>query len=121
MTYSQQLRDPRWLKRRQEIIERANNLCEQYGEQSDRFEIHHGYYLKDKMAWEYPDEVLYCLCPDCHYSIQELMEVAHYHVAKRNLRLYAVIHQIHQNVEVRGGELENSNPLVHHKSPSYGR
>lgn len=115
MTYKEQLKDLRWLERREEIISLAGFRCEYCGDEGPNFQIHHGYYSPGRMAWEYPNEVLYCLCAECHHGIQELMENAHYQVAKRNIHIHQLINLIHRNVSIRtndGFDLSRGNPLT---------
>lgn len=89
MNYAHQLRQPEWLLKRAEIIELANGVCERCGGDTadDKLEVHHGVYLKGKMAWEYPNNLLYCLCHHCHVLIQEQMEVIYLEIGKRGLEL----------------------------------
>ena len=111
MKYSEQLRDPRWRELREKIIERAGHKCENCDSEEKRYEVHHGYYIKGRMAWEYPEEVLYCLCEQCHWDIQERMEIAHYEVAKRNLDLYRLTVLLRREIPVRtkdGFEIDNT-------------
>jgi len=84
MNYSEQLRDPRWIERRKEIIEKAGCKCEKC-ESENNLQVHHGMYMKGKLAWEYPDELLYCLCGTCHWDIQEFMNLLNYEAGKKQL------------------------------------
>jgi hypothetical protein len=69
MTYWQQLQDPRWQRKRLEIFQRANFQCDQCGETLETLHIHHRYYQKGLMAWEYPNASLLCLCETCHPQV----------------------------------------------------
>ena len=117
MTYAQQLRHPKWEQRRLQVIEKAGSRCEccgnfgiNDGETSEvRFEIHHGYYTPGLMAWEYPDDVLYCLCPECHKDVQESMERAQYELAKRQLKLRMIIRDLINNYEIRPDRTDSIN------------
>ena len=64
--YWQQLRDPRWQKKRLEIMSRDNWRCVLCRNASDTLNVHHGYYEKGQMPWEYPDASLHTLCEKCH-------------------------------------------------------
>lgn len=66
MTYVEQLKHPKWQKRRLEVLDRSNFQCEGCGSHDKTLHIHHGRYIKGKKAWEYPDEMLHCLCDGCH-------------------------------------------------------
>jgi len=64
--YHERLKDPRWQKKRLGVLERANWACEGCGTQEVNLQIHHGYYEREALPWEYSEEALYCLCDDCH-------------------------------------------------------
>lgn len=40
--------------------------------------VHHKYYIKDKMAWEYDGEALISLCYDCHKKVHEEADIIVY-------------------------------------------
>lgn len=63
--YDELLRDPRWKKRRKQIINRDNKTCTQCGS-TKNLRVHHIYYVEGAMPWEYPDEALVTLCETCH-------------------------------------------------------
>jgi 5-methylcytosine-specific restriction endonuclease McrA len=69
-SYSEQLKDPRWQKRRLEIMKKNDFSCQECEETDKTLHIHHGTYLRDKSLWEYPDKLLHCLCEDCHQRLQ---------------------------------------------------
>lgn len=66
MTYAEQLKDPRWLKKRKEILERDEYKCRECKNNDIKLHVHHGYYEKDSMAWEYENKYLHTLCENCH-------------------------------------------------------
>jgi len=68
MTYSEQLKHPKWQKRRLEILNRAGFRCESCEESEKTLHVHHKRYHKGAMAWEYADDELVALCEDCHAS-----------------------------------------------------
>src|SRR6266581_3660464 len=65
-SYGELLRDPRWQKRRLEIMSRADWACEECGDKGTTFNVHHKLYRKGAMPWEYTDAELACLCENCH-------------------------------------------------------
>lgn len=65
-SYYELLRDPRWQRKRLEIMERADFTCEECGDKSATLEVHHGYYKFGNAPWEYPSSSLACLCGPCH-------------------------------------------------------
>lgn len=66
MTYSEKLRDPRWQKRRLEIMSRAQFSCENCGSSTETLNVHHSIYKRGIDPWEYEDSALHCLCESCH-------------------------------------------------------
>lgn len=66
MKYAEQLKHPKWQRRRLEIMSRAGFACEQCGDTESTLHVHHKAYRDGAMAWEYLDEELVCLCEDCH-------------------------------------------------------
>ena len=65
ISYKEQLADSRWLKKKNEILERDNYTCQKCGATS-HLNVHHTYYEQNKLAWEYPNESLVTLCDNCH-------------------------------------------------------
>ncbi len=66
MKYTDQLKDERWLKKRQEAIERDNYTCQLCFKEVKKFNVHHKKYIDGKKAWEYDVKDLISLCPKCH-------------------------------------------------------
>ena len=73
-TYLEKLQDPRWQKKRLEIMERAEFSCECCGDKENTLNVHHKEYLKGHEPWEYELNQLVCLCQDCH----EIMHSTNY-------------------------------------------
>lgn len=71
LTYSQQLADPRWQRRRLQILELAGWECNDCGNGALQLHVHHPRYIKGRMAWEYEDDELQVLCVDCHKAHHE--------------------------------------------------
>jgi len=67
MNYSNKLKDPRWQKRRLEILNRDNFKCKFCGDDKTELQIHHLKYKGE--PWEAPSEFLETLCKDCHHLI----------------------------------------------------
>lgn len=66
VTYSEKLKDPRWQKKRLQILERDKFQCQDCGHKGKTLHVHHKYYIFKKDPWEYPDDLLITLCEDCH-------------------------------------------------------
>ena len=73
-TYQQALRDPRWQKKRLEILEKAKFTCESCGESKKELHVHHLIYRRGKLPWEYEDPDLFCLCSSCHEAFGQSKE-----------------------------------------------
>lgn len=69
-TYYEKLKDPRWQKKRLEILERDRFKCKVCGCADQELHVHHGYYEKNLEPWEYDESTLHTLCLECHKQIQ---------------------------------------------------
>lgn len=65
-TYATKLKDPRWQKKRLEILERDNWTCRYCGDTESTLHVHHIFYLKNKEIWDYPNHYYLTLCGSCH-------------------------------------------------------
>ena len=78
MTYSEKLRDPRWQKKRLEIMQRDSFTCLFCGTGltgGKNLQVHHIVY-KRRDPWDYPDYLYQTLCDDCHDARQRLTDKA---------------------------------------------
>jgi len=64
--YSQKLKDPRWQKKRLEILERDEWTCQICYDFESTLVVHHRKYLPNTDPWDYPDHLLVTLCENCH-------------------------------------------------------
>jgi hypothetical protein len=65
-SYFDLLKDPRWAAKRNRIVRRASEHCEDCGNRTNRVEVHHCYYRYGRYPWQYPDAALLAVCQDCH-------------------------------------------------------
>lgn len=65
-TYFEKLKDPRWQKKRLEMLESAEFKCQSCGDTEDTLNVHHVFYEKDTDPWDYQDKVYMVLCNKCH-------------------------------------------------------
>jgi hypothetical protein len=87
--YSELLKDPRWQRKRLEILQRDNWTCQWCGDKESTLHVHHKDYESGKAPWEYEDSWLMTVCEDCHqveYESRRVDEQALIH----NLRLAGV-------------------------------
>ena len=66
MTYSEKLQDPRWQKKRLEIMSRDGFQCVKCLSETNTLTVHHFYYVSGRMPWEYPNLSMATLCQQCH-------------------------------------------------------
>jgi hypothetical protein len=79
--YFEKLKDPRWQRRRLEIMQRANFACEMCGDTSETLNVHHGYYSRGLDPWDYDDHSLHCLCEACHVKVGNATTSVHQYIA----------------------------------------
>lgn len=72
MTYSQILKNPKWQKKRLEILQRDDFTCQKCFDTETTLHVHHCYYRTGKKPWEYENTSLVTLCEDCHAEETEL-------------------------------------------------
>jgi hypothetical protein len=66
LTYREQMLDPRWQRRRLEMLNAAGWACAQCDDGSRTLHVHHRQYFKGRLLWEYSDLELVVLCDVCH-------------------------------------------------------
>lgn len=69
MTYSEKLKDPRWQKKRLEVLERDCFTCKQCGDTETTLHVHHFTYSKNPWESEIHDLITYC--KHCHYIVEQ--------------------------------------------------
>jgi hypothetical protein len=65
-TYSEKLKDPRWQKKRLEILERDGWKCMCCGDKDNTLHVHHIFYIPNTEPWEIHNGFLITLCETCH-------------------------------------------------------
>lgn len=75
--YWELLRDPRWQRKRLEIMEAANFACEECEATTVTLNVHHRYYVKGRKPWEYENDSLVCLCENCHKTTTDIIGEIH--------------------------------------------
>lgn len=75
-TYQDKLRDPRWQKRRLEILNRDKWACVKCFDDTTELHVHHRAYRRGANPWDYPDDVLVTLCAPCHREETDSLDVA---------------------------------------------
>lgn len=70
-SYSEKLLDPRWQKKRLEVLDSAQFQCEICGDTESTLHVHHKQYFKGREVWDYDRNQLACLCKGCHEGHHE--------------------------------------------------
>lgn len=74
MTYAEKLKDPRWQKKRLEILQRDEFEC-QFGYACPKeieLHVHHKQYVRGRDPWDYPPDNFITVCAKCHAEIEDL-------------------------------------------------
>ena len=77
MKYQEKLLDPRWQKKKSEILQRDDFTCQEKrcGRKDKTLHVHHVDYVPGMEPWEYPSDMLITLCEDCHYKEKNRSEL----------------------------------------------
>lgn len=67
--YSERLKDPRWQKKRLQIMERDGFTCRLCSDTETTLNVHHLFYEKGADPWDYPDLSLLTVCEPCHEEL----------------------------------------------------
>lgn len=81
-TYWEKLRDPRWQKKRLEVMSEAEFACTNCGDTKSTLNVHHKLYRKGADPWEYETDELECLCEKCHEEKHHYKQVIDFAIAK---------------------------------------
>lgn len=68
-TYSEKLKDPRWQKKRLEIMDRDEWQCQFCLDKESTLNVHHLEYNGN--PWEANSDQLVTLCEDCHFLVED--------------------------------------------------
>lgn len=71
--YNRLLEDKRWKEFRLKVMSERGNKCECCGG-TDVLQIHHTFYIKGKMPWEYDIDDMRVLCKRCHQRIHNIIQ-----------------------------------------------
>lgn len=74
MSYAEKLKDPRWQRKRLEVMSYADFRCQVCGSKDNTLNVHHSYYENGKNPWDYPTGSLLCACEQCHEGIEGFLK-----------------------------------------------
>lgn len=67
--YAELLRDPRWQRMRLEVLNRDHWACRRCDDPFTTLHVHHTFYERGRMPWEYHPDSLLTLCKTCHEAV----------------------------------------------------
>jgi hypothetical protein len=70
MTYSDKLKNPKWQKRRLEVLQRDNFSCKYCQDTLTELHVHHKEYKGE--PWDAPSELLETVCKHCHLVLEDI-------------------------------------------------
>ena len=70
-SYWEKLKDPRWQRKRLEMLDSAGWQCEDCGAEDQTLHVHHKRYIKGRAPWEYSPVELSVLCDACHVKAHD--------------------------------------------------
>ncbi len=73
--YADKLKDPRWQKKRLEVMKRDGFACSCCSDTKSTLAVHHRYYISGRLPWEYPLWSLRTLCEMCHKDNHDGMPI----------------------------------------------
>lgn len=96
-SYSEKLKDPRWQKKRLEIMERDSWTCQLCYAEDRPLHVHHKKYEYGKNPWDIDSAYLLTLCDNCHaietkdytQNINELIDILRQTLSSKGL--YALV------------------------------
>lgn len=69
MSYSDLLKDPRWQRKRLEVLGERDWQCQCCNSKEKTLHVHHKHYRRGAMPWEYEPGELLVLCEQCHEEL----------------------------------------------------
>lgn len=67
--YLEKLKDPRWQRKKNSILDRDNYTCMKCGDTTTTLHVHHIYYKPNHDPWQYSEDELETLCEVCHEKV----------------------------------------------------
>lgn len=75
-TYAEKLKDPRWQRKRLEILQRDDFTCRACGSRDNTLHVHHIRYFRGRNPWDYKEFYLVTLCEGCHEAEEAEIKAA---------------------------------------------
>lgn len=113
MNYKDQIKHPKWQKRRLEIMDKDNFSCQICGDTENTLNVHHLHYHKGRDIWDYEDWELITLCDGCHEkehsTIEDILSRIEY-IKSRGVTMFE-IYSLLENIDA---SLSSGNDNVIH-------
>ena len=74
MEWTKQYEHPKWQKKRLEIMKRDGFQCKLCDSEDKNLHVHHKYYQKGKLIWQYPNSCYITVCYTCHNYLHEVKD-----------------------------------------------
>ena len=74
-SYRSQYLDPRWQKKRLEVMQKAEFKCQACDSGEKTLNVHHKQYVTNRDIWDYKDDQYATLCEDCHEMIHKSFDI----------------------------------------------
>ena len=84
-TYYEKLKDPRWQKKRLEVMHYAHFCCEVCGDNESTLNVHHKEYFRNVEPWDYENNQLSVLCENCHEHHHDSFDILKWTCSQANL------------------------------------
>ena len=97
MTYAEKLKDPRWQKKRLEILNRDKWECQLCGDKETTLQVHHKSYSGE--PWNSDNKNLTTLCEHCHcvaeyYKSENITNIFPIRIFKTRLKTYSILNAL---------------------------
>ncbi len=93
LSWAEQCRDPRWQKKRLEVLQERDFVCEACEATDKTLNVHHRHYTYGRAPWEYENKEFAVLCEDCHEWLHQ-----HLSLIRQNIEEF----DVYDVVEVAG-------------------
>ena len=75
MTYQEQLKSPKWQKKRLQVLEYYNYECQLCHNDEKELHVHHLIYRDNHLLWDYDITEYAVLCKSCHKNWHETLKL----------------------------------------------
>lgn len=106
MSYAEKLKDPRWQRKRLEVMERDGWRCQHCKATDKPMTVHHVVYHQRHNPWEYENDELMALCDECHLEIERQIKCMRFFMAHN----HNVMGQVWDFVNALGEKNRRSQP-----------